>query len=225
MKVVIADSNLLIRTGLHTVLSQVDEFELVGEAQNDDQLLDLTGSFRPDVVIMDFAARNFSVDVIPRLTRSSPKTRVVAITVEPSGMTIVSALRAGVNSYIKKDCDVHEIVESIRATARGDRFFCGQILETLRKESIDVNELDMTEFTCEPVTISDRELEVIKLIAEGYTNNEIADKLFLSPHTVNTHRKNIMQKLGVNNTAAIVMYAVKTQLVSPNRFLFSPLSS
>jgi DNA-binding NarL/FixJ family response regulator len=225
MRVVIADSNHLIRTGLNTVLSQVEEFELVGEAHNDDQLLDLTASFRPDVVIIDFVSRNFSVDVIPRLTRSSSKTRVVAITVEPSGMTILSALRAGVNSYIKKDCDIHEIVESIRATARGDRFFCGQILETLRKESIDINELNIAEFTCEPVTISEREMEVIKLIAEGYTNNEIADKLFLSPHTVNTHRKNIMQKLGVNNTAAIVMYAVKTQLVSPNRFLFSPLNT
>jgi DNA-binding CsgD family transcriptional regulator len=83
----------------------------------------------------------------------------------------------------------------------------------------------MHEFNCEPVSISDRELEIIKLIAEGYTNNEIAEKLFLSHHTVNTHRKNILQKLGVNNTASIVMYAVKTQLVSPNKFLFSPVNS
>jgi DNA-binding CsgD family transcriptional regulator len=73
------------------------------------------------------------------------------------------------------------------------------------------------------VNISERELEIIKLIAEGYTNVEIAEKLFLSPHTVNTHRKNILQKLGINNTAAIVMYAVKTNLVSPNKFLFAPV--
>jgi DNA-binding CsgD family transcriptional regulator len=85
-----------------------------------------------------------------------------------------------------------------------------------------VNDLELTEFNCEAVSITERELEIITLIAEGYTNVEIADKLFLSPHTVNTHRKNILQKLGVNNTAAIVMYAVKTQLVSPNKFLFSP---
>jgi DNA-binding CsgD family transcriptional regulator len=88
-----------------------------------------------------------------------------------------------------------------------------------------LNDLEIAEFSCEPVVISERELEVIKYIAEGYTNNEIAEKLFLSPHTVNTHRKNIMQKLGVNNTAAIVMYAVKSQLVSPNKFLFSPMGS
>jgi DNA-binding NarL/FixJ family response regulator len=110
----------------------------------------------------------------------------------------------------------------VRETAAGGRFFCGQILNTIRKESIDVNDLELTEFNCEAVSITERELEIITLIAEGYTNVEIAEKLFLSPHTVNTHRKNILQKLGVNNTAAIVMYAVKTQLVSPNKFLFSP---
>ena len=75
--------------------------------------------------------------------------------------------------------------------------------------------------SCEPVVISERETEIIALIAEGCTNGQIAEKLYLSSHTVGTHRKNIMQKLGVNNTAAVVMYAVKTGLVNPNRFLFS----
>ena len=77
------------------------------------------------------------------------------------------------------------------------------------------------QLSCEPISLSEREQEVIKMIAEGYTNAQIAEKIFLSNHTVNTHRKNIMRKLGVNNTAGIVMYAVKTQLVSPNKFLFT----
>jgi DNA-binding NarL/FixJ family response regulator len=224
MKVVIADSNLLIRAGLNAILSQYADFELCGEASNDQQLLEVVKSFKPTVVLIDFAAKNFTIDVVPACIKANSRTRFVAITGEQSGITIVNALRAGIVSYIKKDCDMHEIVDSIRETGNGGRFFCGQILNTIRKEAIDVNDLELTEFNCEPVTISDRELEVITLIAEGYTNNEIADKLFLSPHTVNTHRKNILQKLGVNNTAAIVMYAVKTQLVSPNKFLFSPVS-
>jgi DNA-binding NarL/FixJ family response regulator len=223
-KVIIADSNQLIRTGLNAILSQYDDFQVVAEAQSDDQLIEAVRSFTPDIVLLDFAAKNFTIDVILRIHRTHARTKVVAITGEQSGMTIVSAIRAGVKSYIKKDCDIHEIVDSIRETARGGQFFCGQVLNTLRKEAIDVNDLDIAEFNCEPVTISERELEIIKWIAEGYTNNEIAEKLFLSPHTVNTHRKNILQKLGVNNTAAIVMYAVKTQLVSPNKFLFSPQS-
>lgn len=224
IRLIIADSNHLIRSGLNAVLSQYPDFQILGEASSEEQLLDMTTHFLPDIVLVDFAARGFSVDVIHRCLRLSSKTRLVAITGEQSGVTIVNALRAGVLSYIKTDCDVHEIVSSIRETHGGGRFFCGQILDTIRREAIEVNDLEIRELSCEPVTISDRELEVIKLIAEGYTNNEIAEKLFLSPHTINTHRKNIMQKLGVNNTAAIVMYAVKTQLVSPNKFLFSPAS-
>ncbi len=222
MKLIIADSNLLIRAGLNAVLSQYADIEIVGEASSEKQLREMVVGFQPDVVLIDFAAQNFSIDVVPAIQKQNKQVRFVAITGEQSGVTIVNALRAGIVSYIKKDCDIHEIVDSVRETASGGRFFCGQILNTIRKESIDVNDLELTEFNCEAVSITERELEIITLIAEGYTNVEIAEKLFLSPHTVNTHRKNILQKLGVNNTAAIVMYAVKTQLVSPNKFLFSP---
>lgn len=222
MKVVIADSNMLIRTGLHTLLGHQHDMDICGEAATSTELLELIKHKKPDIVIVDFAAKNFNIDVVPAALKISKKTRFVAITGEQSGITIVNALRAGIRSYIKKDCDAHEIVESVKQTAQGGRFFCGQILNTIRKESIDVEDLHIKEFSCEPINISDRELEIITLIAEGYTNNEIAEKLFLSPHTVNTHRKNILQKLGVNNTASIVMYAVKSNLVSPDKFLFSP---
>lgn len=223
--IIIADSNHLIRTGLNSILRQYDDFQLLGEASSEEQLLDMIKSFQPDVILIDFAAKDFSIDVFAKAFRINSKLKFVAITGEQSGVTIVNALRAGVTSYIKKDCDINEIVDSIRETANGGKFFCGQILDTIRREAIELNDLEIAEFSCEPVVISERELEVIKYIAEGYTNNEIAEKLFLSPHTVNTHRKNIMQKLGVNNTAAIVMYAVKSQLVSPNKFLFSPMGS
>ncbi|HEY8403802.1 MAG TPA: response regulator transcription factor [Flavobacteriales bacterium] len=223
-KVIIADSSLIVRTGLNAILSQYPDIEICGEAANEQQLLDMVRSFHPEVVLVDYTSKDFSIDVIPAILRLNTRTHVIAITGEQSGHTIVNALRAGVRSYIKKDCDLHEIVQSVRETATGGKFFCGQILNTIRKEAIDINDLEIAEFSCEPVTISERELEIITLIAEGYTNVEIAEKLFLSPHTVNTHRKNILQKLGVNNTAAVVMYAVKTQLVSPNKFLFSPVS-
>ncbi|MFN0032177.1 MAG: response regulator transcription factor [Flavobacteriales bacterium] len=221
MRIIIADSNHLIRTGLNTILSQYNDLEVLGEAATDEQLEEMVRSFQPQIVLIDFAAKDFSIDVIPRCKKLQPALRIVAITGEQNGITIVNALRAGVNSYIKKDCDTGEIVQSLRETGNGGKFFCGQILNTIRREAIDVNDLDLADFTCEPVTISERENEIITLIAEGYTNVEIAEKLFLSPHTVNTHRKNILAKLGVNNTAAIVMYAVKTNLVSPNKFLFS----
>lgn len=220
---VIADSSSIVRAGLNAIFSASGDIRVVGEATTDEDLCALVNVFRPDVVMLDFCARGLSIDVVPRCGRISQGLQFVAITGEQSGMTIVNALRAGVQSYIKKDCDINEIMQSVQETHRGGRFFCGQILETIQREEIDVSDIGLASFDCEPVVISEREMEVIKLIAEGNTNAEIADKLFLSPHTVNTHRKNIMAKLGVNNTAAVVMYAVKTHLVSPNRFLFSAL--
>ena len=94
-------------------------------------------------------------------------------------------------------------------------------METIARANIDVEDIDLMNFNCDPIVMTEREMEIIKLISEGYTNGQIADMLFLSSHTVGTHRKNIMQKLGVKNTAGIVMYAVKTNIVSPNKFLFS----
>ena len=99
------------------------------------------------------------------------------------------------------------------------------MLELIHEDGVDLDDVQFEPMSCEPISLSTRELEVITLIAEGSTNTQIASKLFLSNHTVNTHRKNIMRKLGVNNTAGIVMYAVKSQLVSPNKFLFASSNS
>jgi DNA-binding NarL/FixJ family response regulator len=123
---------------------------------------------------------------------------------------------------VKKDCELSEILDAVKETKKGNRFFCGQLLETIQRANIDVHDIDVDGFTCEAVILTERETEIIKLIAEGLTNIQIADLLFLSTHTINTHRKNIMGKLGVRNTAGIVMYAVKTELVHPNKFLFAP---
>ncbi len=224
VKVIIADSNQLIRFGLSAILRNYEGIAVVGEANNELDLFEMITNFQPDLVMLDFLADGFSVDTVNRAKQLNNKLRLVAITSEQSGHTIVNALKAGVDSYIKKDCDINEIVDSVKETGAGGKFFCGQILDAIAKESIDVEELNLSQITCEPVSLSARELEVITLIAEGHTNIQIADKLFLSSHTITTHRKNIMQKLGVNNTAAIVMYAVKSGLVCPNKFLFSKLN-
>lgn len=219
--VAIADSSRLIRTGLEVVLSQESDIAIVGESSTPQGLMELLSSFQVDVVLIDFTAEGFSLETVAQVVHHFPRTGVVAITPNQEGETIINALKAGVSSYIKKDCDFDEIVSSVRETALGSKFFCGKILETIRNVNIDVDGEDWSTFNCEPIHLSEREQEIITYIAEGHTNAEIATRLFLSPHTVNTHRKNIMQKLGVNNTAAVVMYAVKANLVNVNKFLFS----
>ena len=219
--VAVADSNKLINIGLETVLAKVEDVDFVGQAETGESLLQLLKEKRVDVVLMDFTAPGYSLEFIPEIFKISSDTRVVAITPDQEGATIINALRAGVTSYVKKDCDIDEIISSVRETALGSKFFCGKILETIRRVEIDPEDENFTNFNCEPIHLSEREQEIITLIAEGLTNTVIAEQLFLSPHTVNTHRKNIMQKLGVKNTAAIVMYAVKANLVNVNKFLFS----
>lgn len=220
-KVIIADSNELLRVGLKAVLLEHTNAQVIAEAETSKELVKLVAIYQPDVVLIDYTAEGFSVDVVAAIRGAHSKVRFVAITYLQSAHTFVTALKAGVSSYVKKDCSIEEICDSVTETAAGKRFFCARIIETIRIESIDVTSPDYRPANCEGVSLSDRELEIIALIAEGHTNGQVADKLFLSTHTVNTHRKNIMGKLGVNNTAGIVMYAVKYDLVSPNRFLFA----
>ena len=221
MRVVLADSNELMRVGLRTVLKTIPQLQIVGEARNSAELIGQTQDFEVNLVVIDYTADGFEIDVIPKVLSKRPDIRFLAITPEQSAQTLVNALRSGVQSYVKKDCDLGEILDAVKDTHLGKKFFCGQILETIQRASIDVNDMDLDSFTCEPVVLSERESEIIILIAEGLTNAQIAEQLFLSNHTINTHRKNIMNKLGVKNTAGIVMYAVKTNLVSPNKFLFA----
>ncbi len=221
IKVAIADSTMLVRIGLEHVLAAETDFEFVGGVSNLADLEKLIASRSPEILMMDFTSKGFSLESIGPLSSKNPAMRIVAITPDQEGETLINALKAGVVSYIKKDCDLGEIVSSVRETAAGSKFFCGQILETIRAVELDVEGGNWKNFNCAPVHLSERELEIITRIAEGYTNTEIAEMLFLSPHTVNTHRKNIMQKLGVKNTASIVMYAVKSHLVNVNKFLFS----
>ena len=220
MNLILAESNELLRIGLRTIFKDVD-IQIVGEVSTSDELISQLKSFDADVVLIDYTSEGFSIDVIPKALTVQPNLKFVAITPIQSGQTIIHALKSGVQSHVKKDCSLVEIIDSVNETYKGKKFFCGQILETIHKEGIDVQEISDAEFTCEPIILSVREIEVITLIAEGFTNVEISEQLFLSIHTVNTHRKNIMNKLGVKNTAGIVMYAVKEKFTSPNKFLFA----
>ncbi len=225
IKIVIADNNFIVRAGLRSVLSQCEDYQIVAEVTNNVELNEALTVFEVDTVLMDYCADGFDLSVVNKWAKKVPQIKWIAITGDESGVVMVGALRAGFQSYIKKECDFHEIMDSVRETVNGARFFCGKVLEQIRRENINVDDLQIISADCDAVVISERELEVIRYIAEGYTNVEIADKLYLSQHTINTHRKNIMGKLGVNNTAAIVMYAVKTKLVSPNKYLFSPVQN
>ena len=221
MKLILADSNELVRIGIRSVLKAETQVQIVGEAKSNDELIEMLRSFGADVIVMDYTAAGFTIDVLAKIKSEFSNVHILAITPEQPAQILVDSLRAGVTSYVKKDCSIPEIIDAVKETLNGNRFFCGQILEAIQEANLNIDDIHDEAFSCEAVLISKRECEIIVLISEGNTNVQIADKLFLSSHTVNTHRKNIMSKLGVKNTAGIVMYAVKTNLVSPNKFLFT----
>ena len=220
IRTVLADHSELALIGLRAVLSETTRIEVVGVARDPITLQALLVRHRPHVVLLDHTSEGFGAQAVRDGLRRSKKTRFIAITPDPSTAALISAIRAGVTSFIRKDCDVQEIKDAVTQTADGTKFFCGKVLDVLRKASFDVDQFLFEPLSCDPVVLSDRECQVITLIAEGKSYTRIADELSLSSHTVIAHRRNIMQKLGVNNTAAVVLYAVKNGFISPNKFLF-----
>lgn len=221
VRLLLADYSDLSRIGLRAIFKNDTDIEVVGEAKSNEELKKIITEIDIDVVMIDYTSNGFNIEVVSECKSLRPSIHFLAITPLQSREVLINAIRHGIKSYIKKDCDEQEILDSIPSTARGDKFFCGRILETIQRNDIKIDHLEFEPLSCLPVSLSQRELEIIQLIAEGNTNGQIAESLFISTHTVNTHRKNIMNKLGVNNTAAIVMYAVKYRLVSPSEFNFS----
>jgi DNA-binding NarL/FixJ family response regulator len=218
INIIIADSRYLSRKGLAMILDENADFNLMAEALNGVDLINLSKVQSPDLIIIDYTSVNFGIDIIGQIVKKIPKIKLLAITEIQTSEIIAGGLRMGINSHLLNDCDKDEIVEAIYKTALGERFLCGKITRLVMEEKLENVSIYSS---CQGMNISDREMEIIALIAEGNSNKEIADKLFLSTHTITTHRKNIMNKIGVNNTAGLVLFAVRENLVSPNHFLFS----
>jgi DNA-binding NarL/FixJ family response regulator len=221
IKLLIAEDHYLIRQGMKRILDDQSGIRIVGEATDTNELEKMALKEQPDVLIVDYTSDVFPGDSLKPILKLVPRTKVLAVTPSQSKMTLQKGLDLDVTSFLLKNCEQEEIIEAIHATAENENFFCGQIIEKILQENPE-SDLASTDImnrvhaSCEPLKISNREVEIIRLIAQGYTTKEIADKLFLSTHTIVTHRKNIMRKLGINNTASLVIYAVQENIVKAN---------
>lgn len=207
--VLIADNHLLIREGLKGILSGKPEFDVVGEARNSQELSTALQQTKPDVLILDYHEPGyFSLDDIQATKALSPNTRVLVITTGHSKTDILKALEYGVTHYILKECNREELVGAMYAAVRNEKFFCGKVIDAIVEKHFP--KVD----TCEPSNLSAREIEIIRLISQGLTNKKIATKLFLSVHTVSTHRKNVLNKLKLNNSSELVAFAIKKGIIT-----------
>lgn len=205
--ILIANNNLIVGEGLKTILQSRLRNRVLGVVESKEALKQSSKRYFPDIVVIDYSNELFGVDSIAEIKKIYKNSKILAITNVQPKQTILKALKTGVDSYLLDDCQKPEILEAIEDTYQGKQFYCGHVIDILSENADDPH-------GCTGISLSEREIEIIRLIADGLTNKEIADTLHLSTHTVNTHRKNIMNKLGIKNTAGIVIYAVKENIIN-----------
>ena len=202
--VVIADDHELVRDGLRDLLSAQSELEVVGEAGTGEEAVRLCGDLRPDVVVMDLQMPGIGgVEATRRIRELSPNSAVLVLTMFEDDTSVVAALRAGARGYVLKGAERQDIVRAVQSVARGDALFGGAVANLL---------LDRAAATAETETsavsgLTEREREVLTLLADGLPNAAIARRLFLSQNTVRNHLSNVFAKLGVSSRSEAIIVA------------------
>jgi DNA-binding NarL/FixJ family response regulator len=212
LTILVADTSVLMREGFKALM-QSTYIVSINEVTEKDNLLSALKKHKPQILVLDPVSMQITPTDISQIKKQFTGLQILAISAMLPKEEISSLLNAGITSFLLKECDKQEICDAIDNTEKGTRFLCGQIIEALTADTDTTPKTYSKKTSCEGFAISEREIEIIKHIALGLSNKQIAEKLFLSFHTVHTHRKNVMQKLRVNNTAGVVMFAVKNNLL------------
>jgi DNA-binding NarL/FixJ family response regulator len=212
LRVLVVDDHDLFRTGLRNLLEE-QGVNVVGEAENGETAIRLASDLAPDVVVMDLNMPGFGgVETTRRLSSLAPLSRVVVLTISADDDDVMNAVMAGACGYLLKDSSIQELIAGIRAASEGESLISPQIaakvLQRLRAQSKDADAAETIR-----AELSDRELQVLKLIANGKDNAQIARELFISPKTVKNHISNILMKLQIENRIQAAVYAVRSGIV------------
>ena len=222
ISIILADAQYLIRVGLRHLLMGNEVFWVVGEANDEAELMEQLRTRPAKVVILDYKQPgNFSKATVARIREAAPHTNILIISADNHKDNIFQILEQGVNSFVTKSCAEEEILDAIKATARGEKFFCTKILDYLLERSFSSGQGS----DCGPTPLTPREIEIVQLVSRGLIAKEIANTLNLSTHTIYTHRKNIMKKLQLSSASELVFYAVNTGLVKADNASLQSFSS
>lgn len=207
IRILLADDHRMVRKGFRLILESQDDLEVIGEAGNGREAVEMALSLKPDIVVMDVTMPELNgIEATRRLRNATPPIRVVALSVHRDGVYVREIVRAGAEGYILKESADTELLSAIRAVAEGDSYLspevAGAVLKDYRRHA--TNPLDL---------LSSREREVLQLIAEGKTNKDVAAHLNLSVYTVDGYRTRIMEKLGLHSVGEVVRFAVRYGLV------------
>lgn len=213
LRILLADDHGVVRKGLRFLLETEPDLQVVGEAADGRQAVDMAGELRPDIVVMDIAMPRLNgIDATGQIVKQHPEIGVIMLSMYSDEEYLVRALTAGAKGYLLKDSAETDLVRAVHCVSDGKPFFSPAIAKTLLEDY--VRRLQQRGLADSYELLSDREKEVLQLLAEGKTNKEVATLLNLSTHTVETHRTHIMQKLNLHNTAEIVLYAVRKKIIS-----------
>lgn len=208
----IADDHPVLRSGIRSLLNDVPEFSVVGEAENGAEALETISRLKPEVIIMDITMPGLNgIEATKRITEESPDSRVIILSMHKDVFHAIDAFRAGALAYVLKDSDPGELLEAVKRVGQGQKYASPAVTQELLSDFVDIIKKDQTQDPFE--SLSSREREIVKLIADGSTSKEIAERLFISVSTVKSHRNHIMKKLKVNDMASLIRIAIRKGFV------------
>jgi len=213
IRILIADDHGIVRTGLRLQLERNDAFEVVGEAVDGREAVRLVEELSPDIVIMDIAMPNLNgIQAATQIVKNQPTTGIIILSMHSDETYITRTLAAGAKGYLLKENAEVDLYRAIEVVAQGKPFFSPAIANTLLEDYM--RQMQQRGLHDSYDLLTDREKEILQLLAEGKSNKDVANMLNLSTNTVETHRTRIMQKLDLHNAAEIVLYAVRKRIIT-----------
>jgi len=214
IRLILVDDHQLVRTGIANLLSGEPGFEIIGEAADAKELFGLLKQSQPDIAVLDIALPGMSgIEITKKLHNDFPGIRILILSMHTSEEFIFNAINSGARGYLPKNTSRKELIEAIYAIHRGEEYFAESISNVILKSYIKKAKSDSPEEENNENLHSNRELEVLKLLAKGMTNQEIADKLFISIRTVESHKNHIMARLELKTTVDLVKFAIRNNIV------------
>lgn len=215
IKILLVDDHHLVRAGIANLLSGEPDIEVAGEASNAGEMIDLLKLEEPDLAVLDIALPDMSgIELARQMVKEYPMVKVIFLSMYTSEEFVFNAINSGAKGYLPKNTSRTELLEAIRAVYNGEEYFAESISNTILKSYVKKAKSGNLDQLRNESLLSKREVEVLRLFAQGLTNQEIADKLFISIRTVESHKNHIMQRLELKTTVDLIKFAIRNNLVN-----------